>query len=81
VWYSWRAPNSGSTTIDTCQANIDSILGVYTGTELNNLSRVADNNDYCGGGWGSKVTFNASAGTPTVSWCATLGVLGRAPSP
>ena len=45
VWYSWEAPNSGSTTIDTCQANIDSILAVYTGTELNNLSRVADNNN------------------------------------
>ena len=50
-----EGPNSGSTTIDTCQANIDSILAVYTGTELNNLSRVADNNnDYCGGGWGSR---------------------------
>ncbi len=64
VWYSWKAPDSGSTTIDTCQANIDSILAVYNGAELNNLSRVADNNnDFCGGGWGSKVTFNASAGT------------------
>jgi hypothetical protein len=67
VWYSWKAPDSGSTTIDTCQANIDSILAVYTGTELNNLSRVADNNNdhaYCpSGSWGSKVTFEASAGT------------------
>jgi hypothetical protein len=67
VWYSWKAPDSGSTTIDTCQANIDSILAVYTGAELNNLSRVADNNNdhaYCpSGSWGSKVTFEASAGT------------------
>jgi hypothetical protein len=64
VWYRWTAPTSGSTTIDTCQANIDSILAVYTGTALTSLSRVADNNnDFCGGGWGSKVTFNATAGT------------------
>jgi hypothetical protein len=64
VWYRWTAPTSGSTTIDTCQANIDSILAVYTGTALTSLSRVADNNnDFCGGGWGSKVTFNATTGT------------------
>jgi hypothetical protein len=65
VWYSWEPLESGPLTIDTCQANIDSILAVYTGSELSNLSRVADNNnnDYCGGGWGSKVTFNAQAGT------------------
>jgi M6 family metalloprotease-like protein len=64
VWYRWTAPTSGSTTIDTCQANIDSILAVYTGSALTSLSRVADNNnDFCGGGWGSKVTFNATAGT------------------
>ena len=64
VWYRWTAPTSGSTTIDTCTANIDSILAVYTGTALTSLSRVADNNnDFCGGGWGSKVTFNATAGT------------------
>ena len=63
VWYSWKAPASGSTTIDTCQADIDSILAVYTGSAFGSLSRVADNNnDFCGGGWGSKVTFNATAG-------------------
>ena len=64
VWYRWTAPTSGPTTIDTCQANIDSILAVYTGSALTSLSRVADNNnDLCGGGWGSKVTFNATTGT------------------
>jgi hypothetical protein len=64
VWYSWKAPDSGPTNIDTCQANIDSILAVYTGTDLSNLSRVVDNNnDRCGGGWGSRVTFIAQGGT------------------
>jgi hypothetical protein len=67
VWYRWTAPASGSTTIDTCQANIDSVLAVYTGSELGALSRVADNNNdhtYCpSDSWGSKVTFDARAGT------------------
>jgi Bacterial Ig-like domain len=63
VWYRWTAPTSGSTTIDTCTANIDSILAVYTGSALTGLSRVADNNNGCPSGWGSKVTFNATAGT------------------
>ena len=63
VWYRWTAPTSGSTTLDTCTANIDSILAVYTGSALTSLSRVADNNNGCPSDWGSKVTFNASAGT------------------
>ena len=63
VWYRWAAPGSGPTTIDTCDASIDSILAVYTGGALNALSRIADNNNRCPSGFGSKVTFNAQAGT------------------
>lgn len=67
VWYRWTAPTSGSTIIDTCRANIDSILTVYTGSGLDTLDRVVDNNDdhsYCGSdSLGSKVTFDAQAGT------------------
>ncbi|MCA3749092.1 MAG: right-handed parallel beta-helix repeat-containing protein [Rubrobacter sp.] len=67
VWYSWTALGSGQTTIDTCQAGIDSILAVYTGSQVNNLTqRLADNNNHpdCpSGSWGSKVTFQAKAGT------------------
>jgi hypothetical protein len=63
VWYSWTAPASGSTTIDTCTSDIDSILAVYTGSALDSLTRVAENNNNCPSGWGSKVTFDASEGT------------------
>jgi hypothetical protein len=67
VWYQWTALGSGPTTIDTCEAQIDSILAVYTGSEIGSLTKVADNNNQdgsCGGAWpwGSKVTFNADAG-------------------
>jgi hypothetical protein len=66
VWYGWTAPFSGSVSIDTCTANIDSILAVYTGSQLSSLTRVTDNNNHpdCPAGtFGSKVTFNATAGT------------------
>jgi hypothetical protein len=63
VWYSWTAPFSGPVEINTCTANIDSILAVYTGSSLGALSRVVDNNNACPSGWGSKVTFNATNGT------------------
>lgn len=63
VWYRWTAPASGSATLDTCTTNIDSLLAVYTGSSLGGLSRIADDNNGCSNGWGSKVTFNAVAGT------------------
>jgi hypothetical protein len=63
VWYSWTAPSSGQVEMNTCQANIDSILAVYTGSDIGTLSRVADDRNSCPEVYGSKVTFNATAGT------------------
>ncbi len=63
VWYSWTAPATGPVEMNTCQSNIDSILAAYTGSNLGALSRVADNNNACPSGWGSKVTFRATSGT------------------
>ena len=34
VWYSWTAPSSGQVEMNTCQTNIDSILAVYTGSDI-----------------------------------------------
>jgi hypothetical protein len=63
VWYRWTAPFTGPVEMNTCTTNIDSILAVYTGSNLGTLSRVVDNNNACPSGWGSKVTFNATNGT------------------
>lgn len=67
VWFRWRAPNSGPTTIDTCLGSIDSILAVYEGSQLNALTKVADNNNdpACSGQdpYGSKVSFEAVGGS------------------
>lgn len=67
VWFRWTAPNTGPTTIDTCTGEIDSILAVYTGSALNALTRVTDNNNdpACSTAdiYGSKVGFEAVGGT------------------
>jgi subtilisin len=64
VWYSWTAPSSGPVQMDTCTANISSTIALYTGSELSNLSRVASNRSTCPNALiGSKVTFEATAGT------------------
>jgi hypothetical protein len=67
VWFRWKAPGSGPTTIDTCLGQIDSILAVYTGDELASLTRVTDNNNdpACSEDdvYGSKVSFEAIGGT------------------
>jgi hypothetical protein len=63
VWYSWTAPSSGPVEMNTCQANISSTIAVYTGGDLSNLNWVANNRSYCPNYLGSKVTFDATAGT------------------
>ncbi len=69
VWYSWTPASSGEVTLDTCYAPFDTLLAVYTGATVNNLTPVASNDDgplgseECGENGGSEVSFNAIAGT------------------
>jgi hypothetical protein len=63
VWYSWTAPHTGDWNMDTCQANIDSILAVYTGGQIDALTKIKDENNGCTSGFGSKLTFRATSGT------------------
>lgn len=60
VWYSFTAPQTQALAVDTCTAEFDSVIGVFTGTAPGSLRRVAENDDACG--QGSRVTFNAVAG-------------------
>lgn len=62
VWWTWTASSSGSVQIDTIGSNYDTLLGVYTGSNVAALSSVASDDD-SGGSNTSKVTFNAVAGT------------------
>jgi hypothetical protein len=69
VWWSWRARASGVVQIDTCESYFfDSVLAVYTGNTVDDLTLVADNDDRAGCGPGSgvgssAVEFTAAAGT------------------
>ena len=62
VWYSWTAPASGQTRIDTATSGFNTLLGVYTGGSVSALSEVASNDDWQSG-ITSQVTFAATAGT------------------
>jgi len=64
VWYQWQAPSSGTATITTAGSNFDTLLGVYTGSAVNNLFEVTSNDDESFPVvLSSRVTFNAVAGT------------------
>ncbi|MGA2248755.1 MAG: immunoglobulin domain-containing protein, partial [Verrucomicrobiota bacterium] len=62
VWWTWTAPVNGSVTIDTFGSSFDTVLAVYTGTVVSNLTWIASDDDY-GGLLTSLVDFNAIAGT------------------
>jgi hypothetical protein len=64
VWYWWTAPATGTLTLDTCDSTFDTLLAVYTGTDVAHLTAVASNDDgppACG--LGSKVVLSVTGGT------------------
>lgn len=64
VWYSWTAPTTGTYVIDTDSGSIDTVLAVYTGTQLSSLTMIAADDDIkLGENTNSKVTIPAVAGT------------------
>jgi len=64
VWWSWTSFVSGPATFTTAGSDFNTLLAVYTGTDLSNLTAVASNDDAPGGGTTtSQVDFLATAGT------------------
>jgi len=61
-WLSWTAPVSGVCTMDTFGSGFDTVLAVYTGTVVSNLTRIASNDDANQDITQSRVTFNATNG-------------------
>ncbi|BCM88294.1 hypothetical protein IAD21_00125 [Abditibacteriota bacterium] len=61
VWYAWTAPASGTVIFDTEGSDFDTVLAIYTGTAVNALTLIDDDDD---GGTGatSQVRFGAVAG-------------------
>jgi hypothetical protein len=69
VWYQWTAPADGEYYFNTFGSDFDTILAVYTGTVVNSLTPVNDNDDYVDVGppvvsrEQSRLSFPATAGT------------------
>ncbi len=65
VWYRWTAPVSGAVMFNTIGSNYDTMLGVYTGSDLDALTVVTRNDDFSD--WRtvyvSRVIFTAIEGT------------------
>lgn len=62
AWWSWTAPRSEPTTITTSGSSFDTLLSVYTGTSISNLTTIAENDDDPeAGDLTSKVVFTAAA--------------------
>jgi hypothetical protein len=61
VWYCWTAPTNGMWVFDTIPSNFDTLLAVYTGTSVNNLTSVVSDDD-SGGNFRSRLTLNAVSG-------------------
>ncbi len=64
IWFRWTAPTTRAATVDTVGSDFDTVLAVYTGTALENLTLVAVNDDIeIGRTLQSCVRFTAQAGT------------------
>ncbi|MGP8200491.1 MAG: beta strand repeat-containing protein [Limisphaerales bacterium] len=62
LWYNWTASFSGVISLTTRGSSFDTLLGVYTGSALDSLTTVAEDDD-SGGFFTSLVTFNCVQGT------------------
>ena len=62
VWYRFRSRRRVSVLLGTCNATFDTVVAVYSGRRLASLREVDFNNDGCGGGGGSRVSFTARPG-------------------
>jgi PASTA domain len=60
VWYRWTAPSSGWATFETCGSGFDTVLTVFTGSQLAGLQEIAWSDDGCG--YSSRASFEATAG-------------------
>ena len=64
VWWSWRAPVSGTCRIDTVGSSFDTLLAVYVGTNLASLQSIASNDGDPSDNYQiSRLQFHADAGT------------------
>ncbi|MGD0816085.1 MAG: Ig-like domain-containing protein [Verrucomicrobiota bacterium] len=62
LWYNWTASFTGTISLDTLGSSFDTLMGVYIGNSVNNLTSVGQDDD-SGGFFTSLVSFNCVQGT------------------
>ena len=64
VWWQWTAPKATNVVVSTFGSSFDSLLAIYTGSTVSNLTLVANDDDIdpIDGILTSTVTFNSTAG-------------------
>src|SRR5919109_710083 len=60
VWYRWTAPFTGNAVFETCGAEFDTLLAVYTGASVASVALIGANDDECGNA--SRVVVSVAAG-------------------
>jgi hypothetical protein len=65
LWWKWTAPANGSVVINTDNSTFNTVLGVYTGTSVSNLTQIAadDDENTARGQLTSQVHFLVTTGT------------------
>jgi hypothetical protein len=83
VWYLWTAPATGNAEFDTIGSGFDTLLAVYTGASVDQLTLVAQNDDYTSAKWTSQLGFPAIAltGTGGIVHRSMLGATKEAGEP
>jgi subtilisin family serine protease len=62
IWYRWTAPADGVLTLLTTNVAYDTLIGVYTGDRVNELTTVGGNDDHIPGGRYSRVEVGVIEG-------------------
>ena len=62
VWWKWPAPAAGQVTLDTHGSGFDTLLAVYTGTSVDNLTPIAANDNDGSADNNSGLYFEAQSG-------------------
>src|SRR5205085_2909049 len=62
VWYRWTAPSDGLYSFTTSGSSFDTVMAIYTGSAVNDLTRVAENDDTTTFDPTSKINFRATGG-------------------
>ena len=63
AWWSWTAPRRGILTVDTNGSALDTFLTLATGSAVNSVTVLAQNDDNGSGGTWGRIASDVSAGT------------------